>query len=125
MFAGAVVFDLVASDELFSDGDLEVVTDDGDLDLAATEHVPGPIAGPAKQTFPDESTVRVTVTPTLSGAAGLFAAHTTGHPGGLLGRVMAKGVGGSPNGIRTRAATLRGWCPRPLDDGAVQVAGSD
>ena len=28
---------------------------------------------------------------------------------------------GSPNGIRTRAATLRGWCPRPLDDGAVQV----
>ena len=25
---------------------------------------------------------------------------------------------GSPNGIRTRAATLRGWCPWPLDDGA-------
>ena len=25
---------------------------------------------------------------------------------------------GSPYGIRTRAATLRGWCPRPLDDGA-------
>src|SRR5687768_14529747 len=25
----------------------------------------------------------------------------------------------SPNGIRTRAATLRGWCPRPLDDGAL------
>ena len=24
---------------------------------------------------------------------------------------------GTPNGIRTRAATLRGWCPRPLDDG--------
>src|SRR6185437_5076717 len=24
----------------------------------------------------------------------------------------------SPNGIRTRVATLRGWCPRPLDDGA-------
>src|ERR1700728_2948471 len=23
----------------------------------------------------------------------------------------------SPNGIRTRVATLRGWCPRPLDDG--------
>ena len=32
------------------------------------------------------------------------------------------GFVGSPNGIRTRAATLRGWCPRPLDDGAVQVA---
>ena len=26
---------------------------------------------------------------------------------------------GTPNGIRTRAATLRGWCPRPLDDGAM------
>src|SRR5579871_4411588 len=24
----------------------------------------------------------------------------------------------SPNGIRSRVATLRGWCPRPLDDGA-------
>ena len=28
----------------------------------------------------------------------------------------------SPNGIRTRVATLRGWCPRPLDDGAVTGA---
>jgi site-specific DNA recombinase len=27
---------------------------------------------------------------------------------------------GSPNGIRTRVSTLRGWCPRPLDDGAVR-----
>jgi hypothetical protein len=26
----------------------------------------------------------------------------------------------SPNGIRTRVSTLRGWCPRPLDDGAVR-----
>jgi hypothetical protein len=26
---------------------------------------------------------------------------------------------GSPNGTRTRVSTLRGWCPRPLDDGAV------
>src|SRR5205085_543673 len=25
----------------------------------------------------------------------------------------------SPNGIRTRVATLRGWCPRPLDDGTL------
>ena len=23
----------------------------------------------------------------------------------------------SPNGVRTRVSTLRGWCPRPLDDG--------
>ena len=27
---------------------------------------------------------------------------------------------GSPYGIRTRAATLRGWCPRPLDERAKQ-----
>ena len=25
----------------------------------------------------------------------------------------------TPNGIRTRAATLKGWCPRPLDDGGL------
>ena len=25
----------------------------------------------------------------------------------------------TPNGIRTRAATLKGWCPRPLDDGGI------
>lgn len=24
---------------------------------------------------------------------------------------------GDPNGIRTRVTTLKGWCPRPLDDG--------
>ena len=27
----------------------------------------------------------------------------------------------TPNGIRTRAATLKGWCPRPLDDGGLFV----
>ena len=33
---------------------------------------------------------------------------------------QTKGFGtGTPNGIRTRAATLRGWCPRPLDDGGL------
>ena len=32
-------------------------------------------------------------------------------------RLAAK-VLGSPYGIRTRAATLRGWCPRPLDERA-------
>ena len=30
---------------------------------------------------------------------------------------------GTPNGIRTRAATLKGWCPRPLDDGGLTVTG--
>jgi hypothetical protein len=27
----------------------------------------------------------------------------------------------TPNGIRTRAATLKGWCPRPLDDGGHRL----
>ena len=27
----------------------------------------------------------------------------------------------TPNGIRTRAATLKGWCPRPLDDGGKDL----
>ena len=29
---------------------------------------------------------------------------------------------GSPNGVRTRVSTLRGWCPRPLDDGTLLSA---
>ena len=28
-------------------------------------------------------------------------------------------IPGSPNGVRTRVSTLRGWCPRPLDDGTA------
>jgi hypothetical protein len=32
---------------------------------------------------------------------------------------------GTPNGIRTRAATLRGWCPRPLDDGGKRWTRQD
>ncbi len=27
---------------------------------------------------------------------------------------------GIPNGIRTRVPTMRGWCPRPLDDGDIR-----
>src|SRR5207342_156479 len=30
---------------------------------------------------------------------------------------------GTPNGIRTRVSTLRGWCPRPLDDGSEGLVG--
>ena len=45
MFAGAVVADLVAADELLADRDLDGVTDDGDLDLAAAELRPDPVAG--------------------------------------------------------------------------------
>src|SRR5262245_32662249 len=29
-------------------------------------------------------------------------------------------LAGSPNGVRTRVSTLRGWCPRPLDDGTEE-----
>ena len=32
---------------------------------------------------------------------------------------MGSTTRGTPNGIRTRAATLKGWCPRPLDDGGL------
>jgi hypothetical protein len=28
---------------------------------------------------------------------------------------------GRANGIRTRVATLKGWCPSPLDDGPVHI----
>jgi hypothetical protein len=31
---------------------------------------------------------------------------------------------GDPNGIRTRVTTLKGWCPRPLDDGVVGHSGN-
>jgi site-specific DNA recombinase len=31
---------------------------------------------------------------------------------------------GSPNGTRTRVSTLRGWCPRPLDDRAINGCGT-
>ena len=43
-------------------------------------------------------------------SAGLFRLETRGF------------ASGTPNGIRTRAATLRGWCPRPLDDGGLAVS---
>ena len=36
MFAGAVVLDLVAPDQLLADGDLELVTNDSDLHLTST-----------------------------------------------------------------------------------------
>jgi hypothetical protein len=45
VFAGAVMFDGVVADELFTDGDLEVIADDGDLDLAASELVANAVVG--------------------------------------------------------------------------------
>jgi len=41
-----------------------------------------------------------------------------GPKGGLLSCSCAS----SPNGVRTRVSTLRGWCPSPLDDGAKPEA---
>ena len=41
---------------------------------------------------------------------------------GLFRLVTRGSASGTPNGIRTRAATLRGWCPRPLDDGGLAVS---
>ena len=38
---------------------------------------------------------------------------------GLSDSAIYQDFSGSPNGIRTRVSTLRGWCPRPLDDGAI------
>ena len=29
--------------------------------------------------------------------------------------------GGDPNEIRTRVPTVKGWCPRPLDDGVIRT----
>ncbi len=31
---------------------------------------------------------------------------------------------GVPTGIRTPVSTVKGWCPRPLDDGDKQIGGA-
>src|SRR5579859_4318422 len=43
--------------------------------------------------------------------------------GGFRSRAGAavRGTMGTPSGIRIRVATLKGWCPRPLDDGGRVV----
>ncbi len=48
VLAGAVVLDLVAADELFTDGDLDVITHDTNLDLATPIGVTGPIVRPGE-----------------------------------------------------------------------------
>lgn len=60
MLAGAVAAGLVGADELGADGDLDGVAHDGDLDLTAPVGVADPELAPAKDTFPEESTLRVT-----------------------------------------------------------------
>ena len=46
------------------------------------------------------------------------ASHITEISDDSHGMVRTE-VRSTPNGIRTRAATLKGWCPRPLDDGGL------
>ncbi len=44
---------------------------------------------------------------------------TSGHTKILAIKGFWADFQSTPNGIRTRAATLKGWCPRPLDDGGL------
>lgn len=44
-----------------------------------------------------------------------YASGPNGH--NYYAVVFVKRGYGVPNEIRTRVATLKGWCPRPLDDG--------
>ncbi len=63
--------------------------------------------------------------PQLPDAGRIRGLTLTTNPGRMLIRAayqMRYRPAGSPNGIRTRVSTLRGWCPRPLDDGAETVA---
>ena len=117
MFAGAVVFDPVPSNELFTDGDLEVVPDDGDLDLTAPELVPGPVAGageadvPGRVDFAGHGRHRH-CRPLLR----FFAAHGSGDPGCLLGGVVSAGVG------RDEHATVMDLHEPAITDEVIQPA---
>ncbi len=80
------------------------------------------------------STRAWSATPSWSGSP---SRESSQHGGGCHERVPASVPAGhvsflpvghrqqfcSPNGVRTRVSTLRGWCPRPLDDGAVTAWG--
>src|SRR5664280_1844674 len=59
-----------------------------------------------------------------------WAASVSRWQRGLAGSITTAGEcrlagkeSGAPNGIRIRAAGLKGRCPRPLDDGGTRVAG--
>src|SRR5690606_37629187 len=49
-----------------------------------------------------------------------LACHRGPHVVGAAGACPVPGAG-TPNGVRTRVATLKGWNPGPLDDGVVMV----
>ena len=52
----------------------------------------------------------------IPGTNGFDARYQKPQKQSVSGAFLEFGV---PNGIRTRVATLKGWCPRPLDDGDV------
>jgi hypothetical protein len=70
---GPVVADRVDLDDPAGDHQLHGVADQGDLDLLAAVGPAGVVAGPAKETVPPGSAIRVTVTPVVAGRGGLAA----------------------------------------------------
>src|SRR5207237_465765 len=53
-----------------------------------------------------------------------FEPATSGLTGRRALQTAPQDPAGTPNGIRTRAAALKGRCPRPLDDGGTSHAGA-
>ena len=85
----------VAADELFTDGDLDGVADDGDLDLAAPELVADPVAGAGEADVAGRVDLaghrrRRRRRPRLAGSAG---GRLWRIAGGLLGDGVPAGVG--------------------------------
>ena len=74
-------------------------------------------------TVTDRRDATVTSGLSLAVLTGLEPATST-LTGWRANRLLYRTIGadhmadGAPNGIRTRAAALKGRCPRPLDDGA-------
>ena len=58
--------------------------------------------------------------PATSAVTGRRANQTAlqGHTGSPI--VQSESAVSDPNGIRTRAAAVKGRCPRPLNDGAMR-----
>jgi hypothetical protein len=73
-------------------------------------------------TVTDRRDVTITSGLSLAVLTGLEPATST-LTGWRANRLLYRTIGaghvadGAPNGIRTRAAALKGRCPRPLDDG--------
>ena len=61
----------------------------------------------------DQTTVAQT-----PGFAGIFLRMVTSSESWWRAQI------GVPNGIRTRVTNVKGWCPRPLDDGDVLTRGA-